>query len=74
MSFSLVGSKLHFKNGKCLGEVLQDDDGYYKWFPELNGGYLDQDFLITLGNWLRTKNQPWEREINKYFETPPDAR
>lgn len=64
--FELKGNKLYYENGHYLGEVFCDVDGYNKWWPELTSGYLDDMFLISLGNFLLEMNKEWDEEIQKH--------
>ena len=61
--FKLEGDKLYFENGVFLGEVLCDVDGFYKWWPVQRNGYLDEGFLLALGNFLQELNKKWSDQI-----------
>lgn len=60
--------QLFFENGVYLGDVLPDVDGYFKWWPESHGRYLDADFLVAIGEFLLWLNKPWDDQVNAYFE------
>lgn len=63
-NFYLKDKNLYFENGRHLGEILMDEDGYYKWWPDNHKGYLDELFLISLGNFLKEMNKDWDDTVN----------
>jgi len=70
-TFRLDGTELFFENGVHLGQILMDSDGYYKWWPNLRGGYLDEGFLKAIGAFLEGMNAPYEAEVQAYFAKRP---
>jgi hypothetical protein len=68
----LEGRELFHENGVKLGKVLPDVDGYYKFWPELRGGYWDESILGQIANLLTKMNGPWDKTVKDYFEKSPD--
>lgn len=54
---------LRFRERVECGQVLQDVDGYYKWFPPHNGGAWEAHDLKAIGELLDGMNAPWEAEV-----------
>lgn len=61
------GSKLYFSNGALLGEVLAGDDGFYCFWPELNGGFWEAYVLKAIADYLDELNKPVQKDIGDYF-------
>lgn len=59
--------KLYYKNGVCLGEVLAKEDGFYDFWPNLNGGYWEAHVLRAIADILDKKNESWQKEIDEFF-------
>lgn len=57
--------KAYWENGVWIGDILMDVDGYYKWWPNNTGGYLDELFLFTMANFLSALNKPWDEQIKR---------
>jgi len=53
-------------------DMLKDVDGYFYYFPKPNGGSLAPWMLREIANELDRRNDPWDRELDKYFrgDTP----
>jgi hypothetical protein len=49
-----------------FSDVLQDVDGYWKYFPTPRGGYTEAD-LEMIALLLREANRKWDDEITEYF-------
>lgn len=62
------GFKLYYHNGVYMGEVLMDEDGYYKFWgnKELNG-YWDEGNFLELYNYLYEKNKNWDENVKEFF-------
>ena len=54
-----------FYYGKCVGEVQADVDGFYKWWPMDNRGYLDECFLGAMAQFLHSLNAEWEAQVQR---------
>lgn len=63
--------KTFYDNGVYVGEVLVDNDGFYKWFPKLAEGYLDEGFLFDMAMFLQELNAPWAAEVDSLLGDPP---
>jgi hypothetical protein len=50
-------------NGVKLGELLQDVDGFYKFFPESRAGYWEEAVMRDIADALDALNSAWEFEI-----------
>ena len=61
--------KTYFENGVYIGDILCDVDGYYKWWPDNKGGYLDEMFLYAMAEYLKSLNREWDSQINDFFES-----
>lgn len=48
--------------------IIQDVDGFYVYWPESGGGFLNEYALRGLADYLEEKNKPWTDQINDYFE------
>lgn len=56
--------KAYWWNDHEVGDVFQDVDGYYKWWPApSNGGFLDEGFLFDMANTLKGLNAEWDAII-----------
>lgn len=63
----LEGTKLFYKNGVQLGEILMKEDGFYDFWPNLNGGHWPAHLLHAIAKKLDEMNAPWEKEIEAHF-------
>jgi hypothetical protein len=51
--------------------VIQDVDGFWKWFPEGGGGCYEAAELEMISSLLNEANRLWDKEIEEYFATHP---
>lgn len=62
------GHKLYYHNGVYMGDVLQDCDGFFKFWPDrTKSGYWDEGMLLEIASHLANENADWNREIEEYF-------
>jgi hypothetical protein len=59
----LTGDDLFYENGVKLGQVLAKEDGFYDFWPELNGGYWPAHMLRAIADMLDEMNYTWEQTI-----------
>jgi hypothetical protein len=60
--------KAYWENGAFLGDIINDVDGYYKFYPtDRGGGYLDEWFLYSMYVTLKDLNKKWDKQIHDYF-------
>lgn len=66
----------HCRRGQArrLGAMAEErneigvlEDGFYRYFPEGEGGCLSEEDLIALAEYLRKKNKPHQDGIDQYF-------
>jgi len=50
------------------GSIYQEVDGYWVYDSGEGKGYMPQWFLETLALKLKDLNDPWDQEIEKYFQ------
>jgi hypothetical protein len=55
--------KVYYENGAYLGDFEKDMDGYYKFWPELKGGFWDEHILRLLADKLTELNKDWDNII-----------
>ena len=53
------------KNGKLIGELLQDIDGYFYFWPTDNNGAWASNHLRELANKLDELNKEWDKQVEK---------
>lgn len=53
-----------WENGVYVGDILMDVDGFYKWGPKENGGYLDEWFLYCMFTKLKEMNKKWQEQLD----------
>lgn len=56
--------KTYFENGKYIGDILKDTDGYFKWWPNKEEGYLDEGFLAAMAKYLQHLNAEWNVTVH----------
>lgn len=63
--------RVNLSNSKFIGYFERDVDGYFYWWPEIKSedGCWSADSLIELANKLKELNTPYEKELDKYFES-----
>lgn len=49
----------------CIGDILMDVDGYYKWWPKDTRGYLNEEFLFHIARYLHALNAEWDAQVQK---------
>ena len=54
-------------NGVKMGEAIQAEDGFFKFFPESRGGYWDEGTLQYVIDKLKELNKPWDDHLNEAF-------
>ena len=59
--------KVFYENGVYIGDFVAGDDGFYNYWPELNGGYWSAEVMRTIANMLDEMNAPWAAEMEAYF-------
>lgn len=61
--------KLYWSNGKYLGDIVMDVDGYYVWWPDKSlYGSWDAYGLRAIAERLDEMNKDWDEKIRLYFE------
>lgn len=61
--------RVEYDNGVYMGDILQKEDGFYDFWPELRGGYWESSIMREIADKLDALNAPWEKEIDNYFNT-----
>jgi len=61
------GFKVFYENGVYIGDILVKEDGFYDYWPELNGGYWDEMMLRIVADKLHELNAPYQKELDEYF-------
>lgn len=59
--------KVLYSNGALLGQFMRLEDGYYVFFPDLNGGAWDGFLLQEISSTLYELNKDWDKEVKEYF-------
>lgn len=52
-------------------EIEATEDGFYRYFPSEGSGFLSEEDLIALAEYLRKKNKPYQDGIDQYFRDNP---
>jgi hypothetical protein len=52
-------------NGKLIGELIMDVDGYFYFWPEDNNGAWASHHLRELANKLDELNKEWDKQVEK---------
>ena len=52
-------------NGKLIGELIMDVDGYFYFWPEDNNGAWASSHLRELANKLDELNKEWNTQVEK---------
>lgn len=55
---------VHYENHVKLGQFLCKEDGFYDFWPELNGGFWDEHILLSLATALNELNEEWQHQID----------
>lgn len=56
-------------SNKLIGKFVQDVDGFFYFSQEERDGGLWSDYiLLEVGSKLKQINEPWLKQIEKYFE------
>lgn len=58
-----------FTNGKELGEVVQDVDGYYAFVFFSNGGLWTSHVIASIAITLNDLNKEWDDTVKAYFDS-----
>ena len=64
----LVEEKLFYENGKHIGDIAKDVDGYYYWWPLTRTGAWQAYALREIADLLDEMNADWDAEVQAYFE------
>lgn len=59
--------EIFWTNGVKMGEAIMDVDGFYKFFPEDQGGYWDEASLYYVYDKLKTLNKAWSDHLDGAF-------
>ena len=63
------GYNIYYENNKLLGQLEPLEDGYYYYWPNEDlQGCWDSHTLRAIADKLNELNEPWDRQINDYFE------
>lgn len=54
-----------YKNGKFLGELIMDVDGYFYFWPEDNNRAWASHHLREITNKLDELNKEWDEQVEK---------
>lgn len=62
---------VNLSNGKFIGYFERDVDGYFYWWPDLKekDGCWSYQNIIEIAEKLKSLNMPYEKELDKYFES-----
>lgn len=52
-------------NGVSLGTLIRDVDGFWKFFPELKGGYWESEVLGELADTIDKMNEDWYKHLKE---------
>lgn len=66
--FSVIDGRMTFSNGRSVGDVYKEVDGYYVLALDLSSGCWSGADLIAMGQVLNEMNREWDQVIEDYFE------
>jgi len=70
LTLSPVGEgvkQVYYSNGKFIGNIIQDVDGYWKYsFPNAHGLW-EESHLQMIASMLTELNTDWDNEVKEYF-------
>jgi hypothetical protein len=58
---------IYWRNGKHIGAIVKDVDGYWKYSCS-GSGLWDDGPLHMLADMLTELNAEWHKEVTEYFE------
>lgn len=61
------GRLIFVPNGKEIGDVYQEVDGYYVFSSAIQG-FWESHMLREIANLLDSLNEPWDTEVRNYFD------
>lgn len=67
------GRLIYSYNGKDVGAVYREVDGYYVFAPDGTGAW-EGAWLIAIGELLNDLNAEWDREIIEYFRREDESQ
>ena len=53
-------------NGKVIGDVYREVDGYYVFWPT-GTGFWESHMLREIADLLDAANKPWDDELTEFF-------
>lgn len=54
-----------YENRVKIGEIGKEVDGFYYFWPELNGGCWDSTVMKLISDQLDKMNRPWQEQIDR---------
>lgn len=65
----IVDGQVIYRNGKVIGDIVQDVDGYHLFFPlgGQGGGYT-ASLLDMISQLLAEIDHDWDAQIKRFFE------
>lgn len=60
---------VYYSNGKLIGEIYMEVDGYYVYVFPSSAGCWEAAVLREIADLLDYLNAPWDAEVRKYFST-----
>ena len=64
---TLKGDELYYENGTLLGHIFAKEDGYYVFWPKLNGGCWGAQIMHEIADLLDSMNVVWDDELQAFF-------
>lgn len=61
------GKLIFVPNGKEIGDIYQEVDGYFVFWPT-GTGFWESHMLREIADLLDAMNEPWDTEVRNYFE------
>lgn len=69
---------LHLQNGRLItstgvdiGTCFPEDDGFYRYVPNDGCGSFDESSLRLIAGKLEELNEPYKKQIDRYFKSQP---
>jgi hypothetical protein len=54
-----------FENGICLGHLLKEVDGYFVYYPETRGGFMESWIMRIIADKMDDLNRDWDETARR---------